>query len=181
MTMLTSIDPSKKSHSEILEGCLCAFLNHLGSSLSVVVFSSDAQPTEQQGIFPGVLPPQGLQDMSELDPETAVRAVQLEAPYLISILEKVMSFVNGHQAITSSHSASLLSLSKEKLQNTLLRGVFGDDDEKFRNALQRQVAQSENGVEADLRIRPDQAETPEWFTGEVWRILGWDILAGDDA
>jgi hypothetical protein len=28
----------------------------------------------------------------------------------------------------------------------------------------------------------DSAElTPEWFAGEVWRILGWDILAGDGA
>jgi hypothetical protein len=28
----------------------------------------------------------------------------------------------------------------------------------------------------------DPAElTPEWFAGEVWQILGWDILAGDGA
>jgi len=35
--MLTTINPS---HSHILEGCLCAFLDHLGSSLSLAVLTN---------------------------------------------------------------------------------------------------------------------------------------------
>jgi hypothetical protein len=191
VTMLTTVDPSKEPQSQILEGCLCAFLDHLGSSLSLAVFSDD-QSIEQREIFTGLLSPQGLQDMSNLDSGTATRAVQLEAPYLIYILDKVMAFVDGHQALMSSRSTSLFSLSKdssdtfakqirEKLQNTLLKGVFGDDDETFRNSLQKPIG-LESGMDGDLPAQLGPAEqTPEWFTGEIWRILGWNILAGDDA
>ena len=191
--MLTTLDPSKESQSQILEGCLCAFLDHLGSSLSLAVFVDD-QLSEQREMFTGILPPQGLQDISTFDSETATRAVQLEAPYLIYILENVMTFVDGHQALMSSRSASLFSLSKnswtssnvfakqikEKLQNTLLKGVFGSGEKTFRNSLQR-PAGPDTSVDEDLPARPDPAvQTPDWFTGEVWRILGWNILASDD-
>jgi hypothetical protein len=179
VTMLTSVDPSREPQSLILEGCLCAFLNHLGSSLSLAVFADD-QSTEQREIFTGVLPPQGLQAMLDIDTRTAIQAITLEAPYLVYILEKAMAFVDGHQEIMSSRSASLLSLSKEKLQNTLLRGVFGNDDETFRKALQR-PAPPESGVDPGLPTPSGQAETPEWFAGEVWRILGWNILSSVDA
>jgi hypothetical protein len=157
----------------------------------LTVFSDD-QSIEQREIFTGLLSPQGLQDMSNLDSGTATRAVQLEAPYLIYILDKVMAFVDGHQALMSSRSTSLFSLSKdssdtfakqirEKLQNTLLKGVFGDDDETFRNSLQKPIG-LESGMDGDLPAQLGPAEqTPEWFTGEIWRILGWNILAGDDA
>lgn len=67
-----------------------------------------------------------------------MRAVQLEAPYLIHILENVMTLINTHQTLISFRSASSPSSSskdgnnssvnnasakqvREKLQNTLLR------------------------------------------------------------
>jgi hypothetical protein len=83
--------------------------------------------------------------MSALDSETATRAVQLEPPCLIHILDNVMTFINTHQTLISFQSASSPSSSskdgsnsgcsnafakqvKEKLQSTLLKGVFGCDD-----------------------------------------------------
>jgi hypothetical protein len=177
--MLTSVNPSAELQSQILEGCLCTFLNHLGSSLSLTVFADD-QSSEQREIFAGILPPKGLQAISDIDSGTVIQAVQLEAPYLVNILEKAMSFVDSHKGIMSPHSASLLSLSKEKLQMTLLRGVFGNDDETFRKALQKPV-QPESGVDPDLPTQGSQAGTCEWFTSEVWRILGWNILSSVDA
>jgi hypothetical protein len=168
VAMLTSVDRSKASQSQILEGCLCAFLDHLGSSLSLAVFT-DSQSPEQREMFTGFLPPQGLQDLSNLDSGHATRAVQLEAPYLIYILENVVTVVDGHHSVM-----------KEKLQNTLLKGVFGDDDgDTFCNALQSPM-RPERGVDENRPVS-GVARTPEWFTGEVWRILGWNILAGDDA
>lgn len=63
----------------------------------------------------------------------------------------------------------------------LLKGVFGGDDEMFRDCLQLPLV-PENGTGETPPSQVDPAElTPEWFTGEVWRILGGDILAGDGA
>jgi hypothetical protein len=138
--------------------------------------------------------------MSALDSETAMRAVQLEAPYLIHILDNVMTSINTHQTLIGFRSASSPSSSskdgsnsnsscsnafakqvKEKLQNALLKGVFGGDNQTFRNCLQLPLV-PENGTDETPSSQVDPAEmTLEWFMGEVWRILGWDILAGDGA
>jgi len=188
--MVVTLEPTEGNHSQVLEGCLCAFLDHLGSSLSLAIFTDD-QSLERQSIFAGVLPPQGLQDMSDVDSQIAMRAVQVEAPYLIYILDRVMSFIDSHDVLMNARSTSLFSLQKdknvgngafaqkvkEKLQNTLLRGIFGDDDETFRNSLRR-PAQSEDDLMEDIDIGTREG-TPEWFTSEVWRILGWNILTND--
>lgn len=178
VTMLTTVDPSKEAQSKLLEGYLCVFLDHLGSSLSLAVFNVHESP-EQLDMFAGFRPPQGLKDMSNLDSGTALRAVQLQAPYLIYILEKAMSFVHRHW--TTVCSPSLAKEVKERLQQTLLKGVFGDDDtEMFGHALQRPMPPW-SGLDGDPPTRRSQAVTPEWFTSEVWRILGWNILTGDHA
>lgn len=193
VAMLTTLDPSKEPHAQVMEGCLYAFLNHLGSSLSLAVFIAD-QPSEQRGMFTGILPPQGLERMSNVDSGTVIRGVQLEAPYLIYILDNVMSSVNGHQELMNPHSVSLFSSKnsgtssdtptrqiKEKLQNTLLKGVFGSDDETFCNSLQKPERRKNDTIESSPVQHCLTEQTPEWFTSEVWRILGWNILATDDA
>jgi hypothetical protein len=60
--MLTTLGPPKKSHSHILEGCLCAFLGHLAVFI-------DPQPPQKQETF-----------------------AQLEAPYQDHILSNAMTF-----------------------------------------------------------------------------------------
>jgi hypothetical protein len=111
-----------------------------------------------------------------------------------------MTPINIHQALISFRSALNLSSSKdgsssgggggssnafakqvEKVQNTLLKGIFGGDDETFRDSLQLSPV-LENGARETPPSQVDPAEpTPERFTDEMWRILGWDILAGDGA
>lgn len=192
--VMLSLDPLNNGHNQILEGCLCALLDHLGSSLSTAVFT-DEQPVEQQSTFTGVVPPQGLQDLSDIDPRTAVQAVQMEAPYLVYILDKVMTFINVHQGVMTTESTPLFSLQKttktsrgafaqkikEKLQNTLLKGVFGDDDETFRDSLRRPPEAANDAVD-EFSAQVGVCEgTPKWLTSELWRILGWDILTYDDS
>jgi len=45
MPYATASTPSKKSHSHILEGCLCAFLDHFDSSFSLAVLTDPQPPT----------------------------------------------------------------------------------------------------------------------------------------
>ena len=193
VAIVTDLDPSKKSHSQILEGCLFIFLNHLGCSLSLAVFA-ETQP-QQRETLTGLIPPKGLQDISKLRSETSLRTVPLEAPYLIYILDKLMTFIDDYQALDKVQANYVFSgfrdnmtsndlfavQIKEKLQNTLLKGVFGDDDETFRNALQK-PERPESGVDEDSSLQVGPAEkTHEWFIGEVWRAIGWNILAGSES
>jgi hypothetical protein len=148
--MLTTINPS---HSHILEGCLCAFLDHLGSSLSLAVLTNPSLCRSSKPSTASYRP----KVCRKYRPwtQTAMRTVQLEAPYLIHILDNVMTFINTHQTLIGFRSASSPSSSskdgsnsnsscsnafakqvKEKLQNALLKGVFGGDNETFCDCLQ---------------------------------------------
>lgn len=62
--------------------------------------------------------------MSALDSETAMRAVQLKVPYLIHILDNVMTFINTHQTLISFRSASSPSTSSKEGSNSSFSNAF---------------------------------------------------------
>ena len=185
--MVLLLNLSRDAHCEVLEGILCALLDHTGSLLSLLVFSDSSGKAE--GVV-GILPPKGLVDAAHADLESALESAKMEGPYLICILRKAMEFIESNRKFMSERGLLLFSPRKatgdrnlrqsieETLQNTLLRGVFGDDDDTFRNSLRH----SERNVEPDLNklmqeITPD-ASSSEWFIGQLWEHLGWNILSG---
>jgi hypothetical protein len=183
------LDLSQSSHNRVLEGLICVFLDHLGSCLSLVVFADAGAP--KVGLL-GVLPPCGLLDASGLDQKVAIRTCQHEACYLVTILRHLMLCIDKQQSLIRSESAlppkmkeslaksnsAFLARVRERLHNTLLRGVFGDDDESFKDAFQRPVV---NAAGDDFELASGGREEPrDWFIGEVWRLLGWNTLTGRD-
>jgi hypothetical protein len=71
-------------------------------------------------------------------------------------------------------SMPLLSSVKTKLQNTLLKAVFGQDDPLFSDSLVQPVKPAEDRCPHSQTL---DKPVSEWFTQEVWRLLGWEILA----
>jgi hypothetical protein len=67
---------------------------------------------------------------------------------------------------------ALLTRAKHRLQETLLKGIFGDDGEQFIGALQ--MPESVEGWDA----KAPQVERGEgWpFVGTVWSTVGWDLV-----
>ncbi len=187
--MITTLDPSHDAHCELLEGMLCALLDHIGLALSLLVFSDPNTPSEPQN---GILPPQGLTHTAHSDIETAIRAVTMEAPYLICILRQAMDFLHRSTPAMSARSLTLFSLPdrnsttgkdvrrliEEALQRTLLRAAFGDEDQAFSAALRRGRDESEDNLGQMLAALRPEEKSAEWFIGEVWEHLGWDILSG---
>ena len=186
-----ALDLSKLPHSQVLDSLICIFLDHLGSSLSLVVFADvDAISTTAAQL--GLLPPRGLIDTSQVDQQTATKTAQYEARYLVTILHHLMQSIDKRQSLEKSVSDPLLKLDKSltnsdsafaaevriKLQKTLLRGMFGEDDESFRGALQRpNTKATDNNVHV---VSSPQEQPGEWFVGEVWRLLGWSVLTGHE-
>ena len=64
----------------------------------------------------------------------------------------------------------------DKMQNTLLRALFGDQDEAFRDSLRRPAKVERIDDTEDLMVGTEEDITSEWFIGEVWNSVGWDIL-----
>ena len=191
--MVTVLDISKEAHCQLLEGCLCALLDHIGSCLSLLVF---AEPDKSHKKQTGLLPPSGLLDVAQLNVESATGTATIEGPYLIFILRKATEFlfVNAKRMSESSlfnftvhkpdeneaeGGKDLRRRIEETLQNTLLRGAFGDDDDTFYNSLRRYEEEGEeedmNKMVEDMKHKEDSADG---FIGELWEHLGWDILSG---
>lgn len=189
MRFFESLDLAQLSHNKILEGLICVFLDHLGSALSLSIFA-DVESPASKSTHLGLLPPCGLLDTFGLDQETAICTVQHEARYLVAILRQLMLTIDKQQSLLRSDSVSLLNLRKSltisnntfatkirnKLQHTLLRGIFGDDDESFKEAIRRpDMKIVDDDVDVACNGREDAGE---WFVGEVWALLGWDSLMG---
>lgn len=190
LRMMTALNVTVDAHCQLLEGYLCALLDHVGSSLSFLVF---ADPNESHKKQSGLLPPSGLLDSVHLNAKSATGATTIEGPYVIFVLRKGVEFLLENAPRMSEKSQADFTLShlnesnsasgndlrrqiEKTLQNTLLRGAFGDDDDLFYNSLRR-----DEGEEADLeKMMKDvkTKESAEWFIGELWEHLGWDILSG---
>ncbi|EXJ55762.1 hypothetical protein A1O7_08692 [Cladophialophora yegresii CBS 114405] len=191
--MMTALDTTKSVHCQLLEGCLCAILDHCGSTLSLLVFADSDKPDTKRK---GILQVTGFSEKPERNAQSAIGAAAVEGPYVIFVLRKGTEFLLANTK--SMPEKSLLHFTsvpfrgddtggdgdlrrriEETLQNTLLRGVFGDDDETFSNSLQRD---EEEEQEADLmkmtETTKQKADSAEWFIGELWEHLGWNILSG---
>jgi hypothetical protein len=184
-----ALDLSQISHNRVLEALVCVFLDHLGSSLSLVVFA-ESDVMSSKGVHLGILPPCGLLDTTGLDYQAATRTTECECRYLVAILQQLMLYIDKQESLAGSEAVPFLTLKRssvasnrafaarvrKKLQDTLLRGVFGDDDESFKDALRKPIVVPAND-NVDI-AGSGQGESKDWFIGEVWRLLGWNILTG---
>jgi hypothetical protein len=187
MFMITHLDLSKLVGRQVLEGYISVFLDHLGSSLSLVVFG-DPRASQEEQTFVGMRPPTCQREVSPLSSVVAAEAVRLKSRYVVYILDGTMTFIDGHQGSLLPGTEALFGIPKNstqadslylqtmtaKLQNTLLKGVFGGDDETFLDSLRSAKSPVDAVPEPQVNAPHD---TNSWFVGEIWRILGWDILA----
>lgn len=188
--MVTMLDVSVESHCDLLRGFLCTLLDHIGSSLSLLVFTDPQQTGDKQ---PGILPPAGLLDVAHLDSQAAIGTVQIEGPFVIFVLRTAVEYLRANTKRMSERSLSNFSLRKsgtrdekeihrlieETLQNTLLRGAFGDDDETFYSSLRREDGDDEdNDLAKMVEDMKEGEDSTDWFIGQLWEHLGWDILSG---
>ncbi|KAI9768189.1 MAG: hypothetical protein M1840_005019 [Geoglossum simile] len=183
INMIAVLDQTQKGHAELYEGFQFALFTRIGQRLSFFVFGEELpNPLDElrRESLKGGNPPGGQ--------DTASR--QLEAWCLIWLLERVMVDLHdsnpackppGRATDASGDAQSLLRESKARIRSTLLKGVFGEDAEEF-DGLQMPILPSgsrcgSDGIQGEINAR---LCTPELFVREVWRLVGWQILAGDD-
>lgn len=169
--MFRRIDIDQHSHHWLYEGLASIILDYIGSTISYIVFF-DPETAEE-----GLAPVEGLADYAGLDPGRVIATAELAAPYLMAVLrvtlERVRTNTPEPKKETDKMQHKLLHNIEQRLQHTLMRGIFGDDDEKFDNAFWR-------AEEVDPPVEHEEVEEneSEQFVGQVWELLGWDILAG---
>lgn len=180
IAMMSALDPSHALDNEILEGILFFLLTRAGNLLSDFVFEPEKENRKSLGKKP---------TKSE-----NINIRETEAPHIIHLIRHAIGLAAPRpQSTTPVHClgqnpAALLlhrfdggshhSIAVDarlKLQNTMLKGVFGDDSKGIGAGLQRPL-----GQEMELCRRDgDKGEIKDvryWFTSQLWQLVGWDVL-----
>ena len=161
--MASSLDMARAEDQEIFEGFLFITLERLGKMLALFTFKNHQLPPSA-----GLVPPEGLKEVKkELSPKTA----QPEAKCLILVLRKVLG---THPLDSNNKEKNIIHGMKERLQKTLVQAVFGSDDPLLQGGLAR--PSTPPSVNCNTKSVP-RSDFSEWFTGELWELVGWDVLS----
>ena len=165
------------SHIEVLEGMFSALLEEVGGLVSQVIF--DEHLSNVHG--PAPVSCSGKDTLASIN----ATAVDLKCRHLASVLKRVMegrskkdqyslaAMLAGTKVLgIGAGKKVVLARARQRLQETLLKGIFGDDGEQFMNALQMPECDEcwDNEVP---RVARDEKEA---FVESVWSSVGWDML-----
>ena len=193
VSMILSLDPSRDDHNNVLDGFMYTVLEDVGKTLSIFIFKDLHSNPDLRFDSANLPTPVHLagKHVDEVGITVIERAAECESNLLVWILERAMAFIRQHDekaSVTSntppntpkpSPAAGLFERARSKLQNTLLKGVFGPDDPEFQDSLQSPMERPECQIGDDPegygRASPEK-DIGQWFSQEVWRILGWDVL-----
>lgn len=192
--IIKQLDSKQDPHIDIFEGLLFCILSKLGNRIYTVNFLRPRAEDIMQELEAASGSDESDAAKTTSNPvPTAVRQAQLEAPYLLHLLKQSLALTPSFLSPTASTSksaktkanpkpgsitkATLGLAAKERLQATLVRAIFGpesidEDSDLFVECLQMPAAAGS----AVTVPRVKEAEVGEWFQGEVWRLLGWEVL-----
>ncbi|KAJ5719393.1 hypothetical protein N7493_007848 [Penicillium malachiteum] len=165
VTMFRSLDTKRNEDQEIIEGMLFTTIDRVGKILALLTFNNHKPPSD---ICPDLSPPQGLVAMKEEG--LTVQSVQLEAKHLIAFLDRVL---DSTALGASQVQLEFFQTMKQRFQKTLLQAVFGTGDPLFKDVLVRPATPPSLSSGGRVSSRQDFSE---WFTEELWRLVGWDLL-----
>lgn len=168
------------SHIEVLEGMFSALLEEVGGLISQVIFD------EHLSTLRGPAPV----SWSGKDTSASINAlaVDLKCQHLASVLKGAMEgrsekdkhslaeMLAGTKVLgIGADKKVVLARARQRLQETLLKGIFGNDGEQFMNALQ--MPASEEGWDNEaVQVTRDEKEA---FVESVWSTVGWDMMLKD--
>lgn len=167
-TMALSLDLKRREDGKIMEGFLYVALNRMGKVLALFTFEDLRLPTTSQEMSR----PDGLVAMEQeaLSP----RSVQLEAKHLITFLESILSYSSISTHAHEAGKSQFFQKTKDRLQRTLLRAVFGNNEPSFQEGLRSPATPP---PQESIPAPSDRAQFSDWFTQELWRLVGWDLLS----
>ena len=203
--IMRQLDAKQDSHRDVFEGFLYIILSKLGERIYTINFSQPRAGSIAEEIESNLTPDDPDSEgnpPTDKDKRNSVsiRQAYLEAPYLLHLLKQSLALtptflspttINKDKSSTKTNKSkptpkpgsitktSLSLAAKERLQSTLVNAIFGpegvdEESDLFLNGLQLPAAEASGGNVSVPRVK--EVEVGQWFQGEVWRLLGWDVL-----
>ncbi|KAE8131802.1 hypothetical protein BDV38DRAFT_288382 [Aspergillus pseudotamarii] len=177
--MASSLNPGCAGHQDLLEGFLFILLSRVGKLLCLFVFQDLKLRPDLRADFAKLPLPRGLTELDIND--RSLCSAQVEAKCLVWLLKRALAILQVFTSSSSSasrdsdESISFAATLKERLQCTLLQAVFGTDS-TWGSSLERPALTDEDLHNLQLPSQSPDQSVPDWFTQEVWKLLGWEIL-----
>lgn len=172
------LDAKAECNRPVFEGLAYCVMERVGNRLFSSTFGHSRAGTIEAEIATG-----------DKQDATKQREIQIEAPYLIHLLHRIVMAAPAHLGSAKNKKTgkpkvvkkndpkdALAVTAKECLQRTLVNSIFGtegdDENDPFMDCLKMPNAGSgpiamPKGKDVDLQ---------EWYKEEVWKLLGWEIL-----
>ena len=179
LVTMAALDMNRAVDNDILEGFLFFLLTRVGNLLGGFVFGDDAK--------------ENTRALSSSGKSEATVIREAQAPYLLRLLKYAVVLTakrptsptpfhrtSSHKRplhVRSSHSGhnSISARARLRMQNTLLRGVFGDDATGLGESLQKPFALDIEPL-SQKKGKEDPGDVESWFKDEVWKAVGWEVL-----
>lgn len=182
-------------HQRVFDGFIFVLFERVGRRLYYSTFGQHRSSCIEMNILP-IPEVKDVVEASKRDCDAL--AMRLEAKALILILERAMGLAPNHmnsqslraqqnpnrvtrtmsiKNIATTSRARLSPLAKDRLQRTLVACMYGHStDDEFLDILTKPMPQMRLGSLQNV-ARVEDADVETWYKEEVWRLVGWDILA----
>lgn len=192
------LEQTDSFHQKVFEGFVFVLFERIGKQLYYCTFGH-ARSTTVEG---NIMPPSKLGSAPSIPNGSEVLALRLELKALVLILERAMGLAPDHmnpqadrkrcnpnrlartlslKSFPTASKSRLCALAKDRLQRTLLTCMYGGTTQDgFLDVLTKPVSL----IRLGSLISPAEVEEEDieqWYRREVWRLVGWDVLAREDA
>lgn len=194
LNILSIPSSDEPKHKELLEGFLFILFRRVGARIFRCTFGHNKCNTIEGDISAWTDPAESDKTPPDRQKQIEERALELELPILMSLLERGLAVAKYHIAPfetvgmsrkqpkafagKSGPRPSLESLksglslaARKKMEHTLTRAIFGDDPsgDEMTECLTMPVRQAL--VEPPPKV--EQEDTKTWFMERAWELVGW--------
>lgn len=193
--MLGFLEKTNTLHQQIFDGFVYLLLERVGQRLFYCTFGRHRSSTVEGDTKP--LPePQSAEEAQKS--EVDAHGTRLEVKALLLVLERAIGLAPNHMNPQTSNAESnkkksgrtislknlpaaskarLSPVAKERLQRTLIACMYGSKtDDEFLDVLTKPMPPTRLGSLQNV-AKVEDSGVEDWYKKEVWRLVGWDILA----
>ncbi|KAF3047002.1 hypothetical protein E8E12_010194 [Didymella heteroderae] len=195
--LLGFLDKTNTVHQQIFDGFVYLLLERVGRRLFYCTFGRH-RCSNVEGDLEPIPNPKSSEEAQKREVEEL--GTHFEVKALILVLERAMGLAPNHmnpqtsnvgrsqkkpgrtlslKNLPAASKARLSPVAKERLQRTLVACMYGDEtDDEFLDVLTRPMPSMRLGSLQNI-ARVEDKDVEDWYKKEVWRLVGWDVLAKD--
>lgn len=195
--LLGLLDKTNIVHQKLFDGFAFLLLEQVGKRLYYCTFGRHRSSNIEDELTP-LLEPSTPADRAHQDSEAFGTRLELKA--LVLILERTIGLAPHHMNPANSRATRspdsnrlrrtlsmktlpaapkdrLSPIAKDRLQRTLVACMYGNkQDDEFLDVLTKPMPAMRLGTLPNV-AKIDDKDVEQWYKEEIWRLVGWDIMA----